>query len=106
MTDDATPRAAAVADLAEPGDVAEAEVAGDVDLVGRLQRVRGEPVDLARCDPGVVECGLDRPQGQHDLRVRQALAPLGLADADDRRRVPQHAHRPTPPSPRTVRTDS
>src|SRR5689334_6921233 len=60
VTGDAATRAAAVADLAEERDVAQAEVAGDVDFLGRLEGVRRESVDLTGIDGGVVERELDR----------------------------------------------
>src|SRR5581483_5162907 len=60
LADDPASRAAAVTDLAEERDVAEAEVSRDLELLGRLERVRRKPVDLGGRDAGVVEGGGDR----------------------------------------------
>ena len=84
LTDDAAARAAAEPDLREPGDVAEPDVAGDVDLAVRLHRVRREAVDLRRLDARVVERDRDRLARERQLGVGQALAERRLPDADDR----------------------
>ena len=86
---DAAAGAAAVADLGEEGDVAEADVAGDLDLAVGLHRVRREPVDLGGLDAGVVE------RREHGLSASSVFVgqPLGerrLADADDRGLISQH----------------
>ena len=90
--------AAAVADLREPGDIAESHVAGDIDLAVRLHRVRRDAVDFRRRDTGVVERHRDRLTRKRELSVGESLAERGLPDTDDRGLVLDRAHRPTSPS--------
>ena len=55
LADDAAAGAAAVADLGEEGDVAEPDVAGDVDLAAVLHREHREAVDVGRLEARVVD---------------------------------------------------
>ena len=84
VQDRAAPRAAAVADLREEREVAEPDVARDVDLAVQLHRVRRHAVDLRRSDPAVVERDRDRLTRERQLGVVEPLAERGLADPDDR----------------------
>jgi len=98
MGDRGARTAAAVADLAEEGEVAEADGLGELDLVGLLHGVRGEGVDLARGDPGVVERGENGPAGQGPLVLGEILREPGPSDAHDRRGVLEgHAARTSAP---------
>ena len=83
MTDRAAAGAAAVAHLAEERDVAQPDVAGDLDLLGRLQRVRAQAVDVGGVQPRVVEGGQDGPARQLLLGAGHRLAERGLPDAGD-----------------------
>ena len=55
LADHAAAGAAAVADLGEERDVAEPDVAGDVDLAAVLHREHRQAVDVAGARPGVVD---------------------------------------------------
>src|SRR3954452_23324393 len=90
MADDAATGTAPVAHLAEERDVAEAEVAGDLDLFGGLECVRREPVDFPGRDAGVVERELDGLQGEALLGPVEPLGELRLPDPRDRGPVADH----------------
>ncbi len=83
-------RSPAVAHLAEEGDVAGAEVLGDLDLVGDLHGVGGEAVHLGGLDAGVVESGQDGLDRQLLLGAVELLGKRRLADSDDGGGVLQH----------------
>ncbi len=97
MGDRGARTAAAVADLAEEGEVAEADGLGQLHLVGLLHRVGGERVDLARGDPGVVQRGEHRATGQGALVLGKLPGERGLSDPDDRGGVLDSGHTPAPP---------
>jgi hypothetical protein len=91
LADHTAAGAAAEADLAEPRDVAEPDVAGDVDLAVVLHRVGRETVDVAGCDPALVQRARDREARELQLRLGQSLAERRLTDPDDRGPVGERA---------------
>jgi hypothetical protein len=92
MGDGGARTAAPVTDLAEEGQVPEADRLRQLDLVGLLHRVGGEGVDLARGDPGVVEGGEYGTAGQGPLVLGELLGEGGLPDPDDGGRVLESGH--------------
>ena len=98
LHDRAARRAAAVVDAGEVAQLADADVAGDLDLGVGVRGERDQPVDVGRLEPGVGDRGGDRLAGQLHLAASGVLGELGGADADDgglaADRVPgaSHAH--------------
>ena len=83
MAHDAAARPAAVADLAEERDLPAADVADDVDLLGRLHRVRAQGVDLGGVDAGVRAGVDDHRARQLRLGGLEVLGERRLRDAGD-----------------------
>src|SRR5206468_574318 len=79
----------AIADLAEVGDVAEADAPCHLDLTTVLHRVHDEAVDVGRPQAGIIDGGADRLAGEGKLALVDALREGRLADAGDGRAVLQ-----------------
>ena len=73
MADDPAAGPAAVADLGEERDVAAADVAGDLDLLGGLHRVAAQGADLRRVDAGVGARRHDDLAGELGFRGLEVL---------------------------------
>src|SRR5215470_7090040 len=69
----------------EERQVADADVSSDLDFVAGVHREGDHAVDIARSQPGVVDCGFDRLAGELELTASGLLRELGLADSGDRR---------------------
>src|SRR5207249_88594 len=81
--------AAAVVDAAEELELADAEIARDLDLGIAVHRERDHALDLGRLDGGVAQGGFDGLHRQVQLAPARVLRELGGADAGDRGGVPQ-----------------
>ncbi len=89
LLDGAARRASSVMDAREERQLADAEVAGDLDLGVRVGRERDHAVDLGGLEPGVGDRGLARLDREAHLGAAGLLRELGGADADDGGRVPK-----------------
>src|SRR6185295_13083317 len=66
-----------------------------------VHREGDHAVDIARLQPGVVDCGFDRLAGESELTAPGLLRELGLADSGDRRLAAQaHFSAPARSGPR------
>ena len=90
LADDAGAGAAAVTHLAEITNVAEAQVAGQLDLVVRFLRIGRQPVHFRQRDARVIQRIEYRGAGQLQFRFGQLLAEGCLADARYGRLVLDH----------------
>ena len=92
-------RSAAVRHPREEGQVANADVARDVDLVAGVHGEGDHAVDITGRQAGVVERGTDCLTGQLQLAAPGLLGELGLADTGDGAVAGQCAgHAPAPSS--------
>ena len=101
MPDGGAAGAAAVADLGEIRHIPGPDVLGHGDLVGRLHREGGQPVDLRGRDPGISQGGHYGFDRQLPFRTVDLLGEFGLAYPDDRCRVLQRVRdvgHPTEPT--------
>src|SRR5438034_529247 len=89
VPDHAAPPATAVAHLAEEVQVRHAEAPRDGVLGGELDAPLRHAVDVRRPEPGVLERQLRGLERRHLLRAADVLGEGELADADDRRAVPE-----------------
>jgi hypothetical protein len=80
--------AATVVVAGEESDVAKPQRAGECRVGRRLEIVATDAVDIGRREPGVIERGADRGDGELRLGGIETLGIGRLADADDRRTVP------------------
>src|ERR1700742_4568771 len=86
----------------EERQVADADVSSDLDFVTGVHREGDHAVDIARLQPGFIDCGFDRLAGELELTASRLLGELGLADAGDRRLVAQtHFSAPARSGPRS-----
>src|SRR6185437_2635082 len=83
MRDGACRRPAAVRNPGEERQIADADVAGHLDLVAGIHRERDHAVDVARRQARVIECGADRLARQLQLTAAGFLGELGLTDTGD-----------------------
>src|SRR6185295_675825 len=86
----------------EERQVADADVSSDLDFVTGVHREGAHAVDIARLQPGVVDCGFDRLAGESELTAPGLLRELGLAHSGDRRLAAQaHFSAPARSGPRS-----